>query len=611
MRRQKRESVSDLSPRWQLNRALSIRHDAEQHIVEVGLHPPVARKIEDPPSYLTDLLSIWSEPRTSNEALTLILQKHPDVEVSQVLDVFRDLILLGLLLPETSRSRYDRHQLYFQFSGIPTSLYESTLRSKSVGVVGTGGIGSTAAVLLAAAGVGTLVVSDGDVLEESNLTRSILFEEEDLGSLKVDSAKRRLQGRNSEVRVRTVPQAFDGSSFIDRHFSRCDILLISADKPIGGHQWVNEAALRLKVPFISAGYSEMFGSVGPLVIPGLTPCLRCHELNGFDERKEWPEINRSFQAASFGPLNAIMAAIATNEIVRHLFNLETRTAGCRLLIDSTTYQQHDFMLQYNTRCGCRDPNVKPKSDSKTTDFDHLADVYEEKRESLSLNAAVLDEYLTTRLCLGSTAEILDAGCGIGTISLKLAEYGHRVTAIDISQKMLQVFESRVPALLHKRIRIVQQDIRKIRWRKRYDVILLNLILDHLKDPEIALRKCRQAIRPEGRLVLVLPHPFKDSGAWERTRVGNEWRYDRFYIKDYFYEGPFSKRREDEHGEIVIQQIQSFKRNLATYVDLLRVSGFRVESISEPRPSTAKSNSLNFSKASRVPYFLILECCPQR
>lgn len=83
------------------------------------------------------------------------------------------------------------------------------LRGKSALLVGMGGLGCPAALALADAGIGRLVLADDDVIDETNLHRQILFDEEDVGSDKLDAAKRRLVERGaSDAGVELVPTRF-------------------------------------------------------------------------------------------------------------------------------------------------------------------------------------------------------------------------------------------------------------------------------------------------------------------------------------------------------------------------------------------------------------------
>lgn len=339
--------------KFQLKRSLSVRVDKERPIIWIGSFPPNRLKIEHPPVFLARMLEILSDPHTYREIEQKITCEYPQYHQSKLKDVFTNLLKLGVITPQLSEGRYHRHQLYFDLFQISPETYSQTLKTKTVGLVGSGGIGSTAALLLATAGVGTLILSDRDFVEESNLTRTILFEESDIGTSKVISTKARLENRNRETTVIPITKMCDGVSFIKRNFSECDVLLVSADSPSDLYQWVNQAAVELKIPYIAAGYVEIFGSVGPFVIPSITSCYNCHLLNIEQSPKRYRQLNNNFQTASYGPLNGLVSNIVVNEILRYLLGLDVKTLGNQMLINSSDYSISFTKYKKHDKCYCR------------------------------------------------------------------------------------------------------------------------------------------------------------------------------------------------------------------------------------------------------------------
>jgi molybdopterin/thiamine biosynthesis adenylyltransferase len=587
----------------QIHRALSIRQDADSLELFFGINPPAAFRIRNPPAFLSSLITEWTKPHTIEEGLAAVAERFPHSSNAEIIGAIQDLISLGVLRGIDPPGRLDRHDLYFSLFGVSQAEHNDKLQKLHVGVVGTGGIGSTAALLLAAAGVGAVTASDGDCVEDTNLTRAVLFDEQDIGELKVLAAARKLRDHRRDLSFTAIPEQFSGPAFLHRNFGNCDILLLSADRPDAVYQWTNEAALQLRIPYISAGYSEVFGSVGPLVFPGRTACYKCNQLNGNETRENLTELNSSFQAPSYGPLNMIMAAISVNEILRFWLGLNPATLGRRIMIDSATYEMHSFELKANRECQCGAWKQIPESET-------LAQNYRKHREKDSLNRLVLDGPILRSIASKAPQEVLDIGCGIGTLSIELARLGSAVTSIDLSAEMLAEFRNRIPPELEHLITIIQGDAAEVAFGGSYDCILLNLILDYLSDPLPLLIRCRDLVRHGGCIFVVLPHPFKDSGYWNRIDTPLGWDYQEFRIRDYFDEGPIVKRREDDTGNIVVPAIHTYKRNLSTWAALFRSAGYRIDDIQEPRPNQSQfAQSANYSKASRVPYFLILECSP--
>ena len=122
----------------------------------------------------------------------------------------RDWVTSQILEPE-QRQRYERH---ISLPEIGEKGQQKLLESKVV-VVGAGGLGSPAALYLAAAGVGTLGVVDMDTVEESNLQRQILHSTETIGKNKVDSAKKTLLSLNPEINVITYNELLDPENILE------------------------------------------------------------------------------------------------------------------------------------------------------------------------------------------------------------------------------------------------------------------------------------------------------------------------------------------------------------------------------------------------------------
>jgi molybdopterin/thiamine biosynthesis adenylyltransferase len=125
---------------------------------------------------------------------------------------------------------------------------------------------------------------------------------------------------------------------------------LSADSPSEIYNSVNQEAIELKIPYISAGYIEIFGSVGPFIIPGMTACYNCSILA---RKQSFRNLNHNFQTASYGPLNAFVSSIVVNEIIRYFLNLKPKTLGQQMLINFSDYSQSFFEYQKHGKCFCQ------------------------------------------------------------------------------------------------------------------------------------------------------------------------------------------------------------------------------------------------------------------
>ncbi|HXW11339.1 MAG TPA: ThiF family adenylyltransferase [Nitrososphaeraceae archaeon] len=146
------------------------------------------------------------------------------------------------------------------------------LRKAKVCVVGVGGIGNPVVTQLTAMGVGKLKIVDRDIIEISNLHRQHLYTENDLGKVKVEAAKERLEKINSSVEIEALPNSvtkYTAESIISGY----DIVVDALDS-IDARYALNDACIKLNIPLIYAGALGMLGSVCT-IIPNKTACLRC------------------------------------------------------------------------------------------------------------------------------------------------------------------------------------------------------------------------------------------------------------------------------------------------------------------------------------------------
>lgn len=567
-----------------------------------GFHPPASFKIVDAPFYLKNFLSEFKTPCSKIELVKRLRREFGlDKKTSEAL--VQDLLDVGIIVRNRPREKYDRQELYFELLGLNVATSTGALKGKRVGIVGVGGIGSTVAMMLSGAGIGGLTLSDGDIVEESNLTRCYLFNESDIGKKKIVAATENILKKNTNIEIRSVDTQFDSREVILTHFRDCDFIVLSADHPKQLHRWINDACVELNIPYITAGYTEVFACIGPMVIPGQTPCFECSLNVGMESAFLETEINTFFQAASYGPLNSIAAAMVSNEVIRHLVKLPTQTGGRQILVDSRNYEIHEFKIPCSTAClKCS----SGKADDIKNDFDSLASLYRQERDAASLNSLLLDSLLISEVQKKSPSTVLDIGCATGKLSVSIAKLGIAVTALDSSLDMLSALNERISIEQKLNITVIADSFPSERCGENFDLILANLVLDHIDRPQEALVKCYNILKKNGTLIITIPHPFKDSGIWIKSKAGAHWDYQSFLVNDYFSEGKQTKCREDAHGNVVIRSITSNKWTLETYFRFILDSGFTIESYLEPRAQAVAGSPLNF-KSNNIPYFAVFIC----
>ena len=146
------------------------------------------------------------------------------------------------------------------------------LRKAKVCVVGIGGIGNPVVTQLTAMGIGKLKIVDRDIIEISNLHRQHLYTENDIGRVKVEAAKEKLQQINSGVEIEALPNSV--TKYTAESIVKGFDIVVDALDSIDARYALNDACVKLNIPFIYAGALGMLGSICT-IIPNKTACLRC------------------------------------------------------------------------------------------------------------------------------------------------------------------------------------------------------------------------------------------------------------------------------------------------------------------------------------------------
>ena len=241
-------------------------------------------------------------------------------------------------LTAEQRNRYQRH-LSLPEVGVEG---QSKLLSSKVLLLGAGGLGSPAAMYLAAAGVGTIGIVDMDVVDASNLQRQILHNIDRVGERKVDSAKKTLTMINPDVDVVTYDTRLCAENVIEI-LTGYDVIVDGADN-FPSRYLLNDASVKLGIPVVHGSIFRLEGMVS-VFHPVLGPTYR-------DMVPEPPpsELAPSCsEAGVLGVLPGIVGSIQALEALKILLNLGESLIGKILAIDTTEMTFRTFKLQ-------RDPN---------------------------------------------------------------------------------------------------------------------------------------------------------------------------------------------------------------------------------------------------------------
>jgi len=249
-------------------------------------------------------------------------------------------------LTAEQRNRYQRH-LSLPEVGVEG---QSKLLASKVLLLGAGGLGSPAAMYLAAAGVGTIGIVDMDVVDASNLQRQILHNIDRVGERKVDSAKKTLTMINPDVDVVTYDTRLCAENVIEI-LTGYDVIVDGADN-FPSRYLLNDASVKLGIPVVHGSIFRFEGMVS-VFHPVLGPTYR-------DMVPEPPpsELAPSCsEAGVLGVLPGIVGSIQALEALKILLNLGESLIGKILAIDTTEMTFRTFKLQ-------RDPNNAVTHDNR-------------------------------------------------------------------------------------------------------------------------------------------------------------------------------------------------------------------------------------------------------
>lgn len=219
---------------------------------------------------------------------------------------------------------------------------QQRLADGAVLVVGAGGLGSPAALYLAAAGVGTIGLVDHDRIEISNLQRQVLFDTSQVGLGKAVAARDRLAALNPQLRIHAHEEKLVAGN-IERIFKGYDLVIDGTDR-LATRYLVNDACVLLAKPLVSAAIHRFEGQAMTYV-PGRAPCYRCLY-------PESPEdlIPNCATAGVLGVLPGVMGSLQATEAIKLLLGIGEPLAGRLLVYDALSLRFDEFRFARRHDC---------------------------------------------------------------------------------------------------------------------------------------------------------------------------------------------------------------------------------------------------------------------
>jgi molybdopterin/thiamine biosynthesis adenylyltransferase/rhodanese-related sulfurtransferase len=253
-------------------------------------------------------------------------------------------------LSSDQRSRYSRHVLLPEVG----EEGQARLLDSKVLIIGAGGLGSPAAIYLAAAGVGTIGLVDYDVVDASNLQRQILHNLDRLGHPKVDSARETLSALNPDVKIEPHNVRLSAENVLEI-ISGYDVVVDGGDN-FPTRYLINDASLHLRTPVIHGSIFRFEGQVS-VFDPYEGPCYRCQY-----REPPPPELAPSCaEAGVLGVLPGIIGSIQAVEAIKLILGIGDSLVGRLLTYDALTQEFMDLRLRRDPECpACADESMPPR-----------------------------------------------------------------------------------------------------------------------------------------------------------------------------------------------------------------------------------------------------------
>ncbi len=243
-----------------------------------------------------------------------------------------------MALSQVENARYARH---LSLAEIGTAGQEK-LQAARVLVVGTGGLGSPAALYLAASGIGTLGLVDCDRVDLSNLQRQVLFDTASIGRPKTEVAAERLRALNPEIDVVTHPEELRAAN-VRQVLGSYDVVLDGTDR-LSTRYLVNDACVLLGKPLVSAAIHRFEGQAMTYV-PGAGPCYRCL----FPDATTGPVPNCA-EAGVLGVLPGVLGTLQATEAIKLVTGVGEPLVGRLLIYDALEMRFDVFRFERRTDC---------------------------------------------------------------------------------------------------------------------------------------------------------------------------------------------------------------------------------------------------------------------
>jgi len=240
---------------------------------------------------------------------------------------------------EEQIERYSRNIILKEVGG---KGQEQLLRSKVL-IIGAGGLGSPAALYLAAAGVGTIGIADGDHVDLSNLQRQVIHTTHDIGVLKAESAQEKINRLNPDIIV-NLHKEMVKSSNIQEIIAGYDFIIDGTDN-FAAKFLINDACVLSGKAFSHAGILQFNGQM-TTVKPGISACYRCI----FIAPPPAGAVPSCSEAGVLGGMAGVMGTLQATEALKYLLGIGDLLTNRLLIFDALPMSFREVQIRKNPAC---------------------------------------------------------------------------------------------------------------------------------------------------------------------------------------------------------------------------------------------------------------------
>lgn len=219
---------------------------------------------------------------------------------------------------------------------------QQKISNSRVLIIGMGGLGSPAALYLASAGVGHLLISDFDVVEESNLQRQVIHRHDSIGELKTHSAKRSIEAINPDCQVTTIDHQLQDKELLQQ-IQQADIVLDCSDN-FPTRFAVNRYCVQTGTPLVSAAAIRLEGQIMSYIPDADGPCYQC--LYG----EQYQEAQTCEMEGVLGPVVGVMGTMQALYALLIIVGKTESIKGQLMLFDALNMHWQPMQLPKKTDC---------------------------------------------------------------------------------------------------------------------------------------------------------------------------------------------------------------------------------------------------------------------